>query len=130
MTKTETDCKHKYNTIYTIHHMHITNTYSTNKNNKGYDLYTDRFYTSSLLADALKQMGITVTGTVLSNKRELPVENCVVCSDRSEERRLTLLVCQTCPENPALCPDKYFNIIPNRYLSIIVLYLSHIHMII
>ena len=35
---------------------------------KGYDLYTDRFYTSPLLADALEEMGITVTGTVLSNK--------------------------------------------------------------
>ena len=35
---------------------------------KGYDLYTDRFYTSPLLADALEQMGITLTGTVLSNK--------------------------------------------------------------
>ena len=39
-----------------------------------YDLYTDRFYTSPLLADALEQMEITVIGTVLSNKQGLPVE--------------------------------------------------------
>ena len=33
--------------------------------------------------------------------------DCIVCSDRNEEH-LTLLVCQTCPENPVLCPDESF----------------------
>ena len=28
--------------------------------------------------------------------------DCIVCSDKSEEHHLTLFVCQTCPENPAL----------------------------
>ena len=31
--------------------------------NKGYDLYVDRFYNSSLLATEMKKVGITVTGT-------------------------------------------------------------------
>ena len=36
--------------------------------------------------------------------------DCVVCSDRSEnsERHLTLYVCSTCTDNPALCPDECF----------------------
>ena len=41
---------------------------------KGYDLYTDRFYTSPILADSLQQMNITLTGTIMSNKRELPLQ--------------------------------------------------------
>ena len=41
---------------------------------KGYDLYTDRFYTSPCLADELTALGITLTGTVMSNKKGLPQE--------------------------------------------------------
>ena len=41
---------------------------------KGYDLYTDRFYTSPILADSLQQMNITLTGTIMSNKRGLPLQ--------------------------------------------------------
>ena len=40
--------------------------------NKGYDLYVDRFYTSPLLASELTKVGITVTGTVQSNRRGMP----------------------------------------------------------
>ena len=38
--------------------------------------------------------------------------DCMVCSDRSENgtRHLTLFVCKTCPETPALCPDECFQI--------------------
>ena len=39
---------------------------------KGYDLYTDRLYTSPVLADELQKEGITLTGTVQSNRRGLP----------------------------------------------------------
>ena len=42
--------------------------------NKGYDLYTDRFYTSPALAVELERVGITLTGTSQSNKRGLPIE--------------------------------------------------------
>ena len=40
--------------------------------NKGYDLYTDRFYTSPKLAEELDKVGITLTGTLMSNKCGLP----------------------------------------------------------
>ena len=39
-----------------------------------HDLYTDRFYTSPILADSLQQMNITLTGTVMSNKRGVPLQ--------------------------------------------------------
>ena len=40
--------------------------------NQGHDLYTDRFYTSPVLADNLDPLGITITGTVMANRRGLP----------------------------------------------------------
>ena len=52
----------------------VVTTLTDHLRDKGYNVYTDRFYTSPLLADALEQMGITITGTVLSNKQGLPVE--------------------------------------------------------
>ena len=39
--------------------------------NMGYDLYTDRFYTSPIVADELK-INTTVTGTVMVNKKNMP----------------------------------------------------------
>ena len=42
--------------------------------NKEYDLYVDRFYTSPLLTSELYNVGITVTGTVQSNRRGMPKE--------------------------------------------------------
>ena len=42
--------------------------------NKGYDLYLDRFYGSPLLATELSKVGITVTGTIQSNRKGLPTE--------------------------------------------------------
>ena len=36
--------------------------------NKGYDLYTDRFYTSPEIASELLQIDTTLTGTVMTNK--------------------------------------------------------------
>ncbi len=41
---------------------------------KGYDLYTDRYYTSPILADELEKVGITLTGTVQINRKGLPQE--------------------------------------------------------
>lgn len=40
--------------------------------NKGYDLYTDRFYTSPEIASELLQIDTTLTGTVMTNKRNMP----------------------------------------------------------
>ena len=90
---------------------------------KGYDLYLDRFYGSPLLATELGKVGITVTGTVQSNRKGLPKDivqkqkdpvgtvraarkrrDCMVCSNREEggTRHLTLYTCGTCSEKPAL----------------------------
>ena len=54
---------------------HTTNIVLTLMNplqNMGYDLYTDRFYTSPQLATELLSIGTTLTGTVMVNKRDLP----------------------------------------------------------
>ena len=40
--------------------------------NKGYDLYTDRYYTSPQLARQLLEIGTTITGTVMVNRRGMP----------------------------------------------------------
>ena len=40
--------------------------------NMGYDLYTDRFYTSPQLATELLRVGTTLTGTVMVNKKNMP----------------------------------------------------------
>ena len=40
--------------------------------NQGHDLYTDRFYTSPVLTNNLNPLGITITGTMMANKRGLP----------------------------------------------------------
>ena len=40
--------------------------------NLGYDLYTDRFYTSPQLATELLRIGTTLTGTVMVNKKNMP----------------------------------------------------------
>ena len=40
--------------------------------NKGYDLYTDSYYTSPQLARQLLEIGTTITGTVMVNKRGMP----------------------------------------------------------
>ena len=40
--------------------------------NKGYDLYTDQFYTSPAQADRLQKCGLTLTGTIMSNRCGLP----------------------------------------------------------
>lgn len=39
---------------------------------QGYDLYIDRFYSSPELAEELGKMGISVTGTVQTNRRGIP----------------------------------------------------------
>ena len=39
---------------------------------KGYDLYVDRYYTSPTLAAELTKVGITVTGTLQSNRKGVP----------------------------------------------------------
>ena len=38
----------------------------------GYDLYTDRFYTSPILAEELLSIGTTLTGTVMCNHKNMP----------------------------------------------------------
>jgi hypothetical protein len=40
--------------------------------NMGYDLYTDRFYTSPILALELAAMKTTLTGTAMANRKEMP----------------------------------------------------------
>lgn len=39
---------------------------------QGYDLYIDRFYSSPLLSTELSKAGISVTGTVMANRKGLP----------------------------------------------------------
>ena len=41
---------------------------------KGHDLYTDRFYTSVELADELTKMGFSITGTIQKNRKFLPTK--------------------------------------------------------
>ena len=38
----------------------------------GYDLYTDRFYTSPEVATELLQISTSITGTVQTNRRNMP----------------------------------------------------------
>ena len=52
--------------------------------NKGYDLYMDWFYTNPLLASEMTKVGITVKGTVQSNRRGMPKE---VTAKRKREPR-------------------------------------------
>ena len=40
----------------------------------GYNLYVDRFYTSPELATELLRIGTTITGTVMSNRRNMPAK--------------------------------------------------------
>ena len=40
--------------------------------NKGYDLYTDRYYTSPQLARQLLEIGTTITETMMVNRRGMP----------------------------------------------------------
>ena len=56
-------------------HNHTTNvvlTLMTPLVGLGYDLYTDRFYTSPLLASELLKLNTTLTGTVMCNRRDMP----------------------------------------------------------
>lgn len=50
--------------------------------NLGYDLYTDRFYTSPILASELLKIGTTLTGTVMCNRKNMPA----ACSSRKQKR--------------------------------------------
>ena len=38
----------------------------------GYDLYTDRFYTSPTLALELAAIKTTLTGTAMANRKDMP----------------------------------------------------------
>ena len=40
--------------------------------NKGYDLYMDRNYISPVLATELSKVGITITGTMQTNRKGVP----------------------------------------------------------
>ena len=40
---------------------------------RGYDLYTDRFYTSPQLALELGTIDTTLTGTAMSNRKNMPL---------------------------------------------------------
>ena len=57
------------------HTVQVVTTLTDHLRDKGYDLYTDRFYTSPLLADALEQMGITLTGTVNVKQMRITCRN-------------------------------------------------------
>ena len=54
------------------HTCRVVMTLAEGMHDKGYDLYVDRFYNSPLLAVELGKAGITVTGTVQSNRKGLP----------------------------------------------------------
>jgi hypothetical protein len=67
---------------------------------KGYDLYVDRYYTSPTLATELTKVGITVTGTMQSNRKGTPTAAKrgrkepvgTVCAFRSEDGSGDILV--------------------------------------
>ena len=48
----------------------------------GYDLYTDRFYTSPILAEELLHIGTTLTGTVMCNRRNMPA----ACKSKKQKK--------------------------------------------
>ena len=51
--------------------------------NKGYDLYTDRYYTSPQLARTLLEISTTISGTVMVNKRGMPAAT----KEKSKKKR-------------------------------------------
>ena len=51
--------------------------------NKGYDLYTDRYYTSPQLARKLLEISTTISGTVMVNKRSMPAAT----KEKSKKKR-------------------------------------------
>ena len=61
--------------LISTRHNHTTNVVLTLVNplvGQGYDLYTDRFYTSPLLASELLKLNTSLTGTVMCNRKEMP----------------------------------------------------------
>ena len=54
------------------HTVKVVHTLVEQLKNKGYDLYTDRFYNSQAQADRLQKCGLTLTGTIMSNRCGLP----------------------------------------------------------
>ena len=67
---------------------------------KGYDLYVDRYYTSPMLAAELAKVGITVTGTLQTNRKGVPTavkQGCkqsvgTVCAFQSQDGSGDILV--------------------------------------
>ena len=47
----------------------------------GYDLYTDQFYTSSMLAEELLHLGTTLTGTVMYSRKKH------ACSNQNKQKK-------------------------------------------
>lgn len=64
------------------HTVRVVKTHVELFHNRGYDLYVDRFYSSPLLATELTKVGITVTGTVQSNRKGLPKD---ITADRKND---------------------------------------------
>ena len=54
------------------HTVKVVVTFCDHLKNNGHNLYTDRFYSSPILAENLTKIGISCTGTVMSNKKALP----------------------------------------------------------
>ena len=55
-----------------------------------HDLYTDRFYTSPLLAEELLQLGMTLTGTVMSNRKNIPAAVKIVMQKKGDVATYTI----------------------------------------
>ena len=60
---------------------------SSRSTTKGYDLYVDRFYSSPLLTTELSKVGVTVTGSIQSNRKGLPKD---ITMKRKNEPRGTI----------------------------------------
>lgn len=54
--------------------LHLVNALQSVTQQKGYHLYTDRFYSSVDLANELKANGVYLTGTVMLNRKGLPIK--------------------------------------------------------
>ena len=48
----------------------------------GYNLYTDRFYTSRALAEELLKIKTTITGTVMTNRKNMPA----ACKSKKQKK--------------------------------------------
>ena len=82
--------------------------------NSGYDIYTDRSYTSPILAIELTKLGTTLTGTVMPNRKDMPLavkskNKCRKGDIKSYHRSNTFVVEWTDKRTITTLSTKYLN---------------------